>query len=63
MELRTQAVDRLLEAVAPSLAAELDRVLLEARQQLESEFQSKLQSALRDAPIRLNAKCGNDGET
>jgi Rad3-related DNA helicase len=51
MELRTQAVDRLLEALAPSLAAEFDRVLFEARQQLEAEFQSTLQSALRDAEL------------
>jgi len=51
MELRTQAVDRVLEAVAPALAAEFDRVLLETRQQLDAEFQSRLQSALRDAEL------------
>lgn len=51
MELRTQAVDRLLEALAPSLAAELERVVEEVRQQMEQEFQSRLQSALREAEL------------
>jgi len=51
MELRTQAVDRLLEAVSPSLTAELQRILEESRQQLEDEFQVRLQTALRDAEL------------
>jgi hypothetical protein len=50
MELRTQA-DRLLEALAPQLTAELERVREESRQQMESEFQERLQTALRDAEL------------
>jgi hypothetical protein len=50
MELRTQT-DRLLEALAPYLTAGLERVLEESRQQMESEFQVRLQTALRDAEL------------
>jgi len=50
MELRTQA-DRLLETLAPLLTAEMERVLEESRQQMESEFQVRLQTALRDAEL------------
>src|SRR6266436_1857777 len=49
MELKTQALDRVLEALSPALAAELDRVVAETRQTLEQEFQKRLQSAVRDA--------------
>jgi hypothetical protein len=51
MELRMQAVDRLLEALSPSLSAELDRILQEARQELEAQFETRLQAALRDAEL------------
>jgi len=50
MELRTQA-DRLLETLAPLLTAELERALEESRQQMESDFQVRLQAALRDAEL------------
>jgi hypothetical protein len=50
MELRTQA-DRLLESLAPLLATEMGRVLEESRQQMESEFEVRLQTALRDAEL------------
>jgi hypothetical protein len=50
MELRTQA-DRLLESLAPLLTAEMERVLEESRQQMESDFQVRLQTALRDAEL------------
>jgi hypothetical protein len=50
MELRTQA-DRLLESLAPLLSAELERVVAEFRQQMESEFQARLQNALRDSEL------------
>jgi hypothetical protein len=50
MELRMQA-DRLLEALSPSLTAELERILEEYRQQLENKFQERLQTALRDAEL------------
>jgi hypothetical protein len=49
MELKTQALDRVLEALSPALAAEFDRVVAETRQALEQEFQKRLQSAVRDA--------------
>ena len=50
MELPKQA-DRLLETLAPLLTAELERVKEESRQQMESEFQERLQAALRDAEL------------
>ncbi len=49
MELKTQALDRVLEALSPALAAELDRVVSETREALEQEFQKRLQSAVREA--------------
>lgn len=49
MELKTQALDRLLEALSPALAVELDRVVHETRETLEQEFQTRLQAAVRDA--------------
>jgi hypothetical protein len=49
MELRTQAVDKILEALAPALSAELERVLQEARQQQEEEFRKRLEAAIREA--------------
>src|SRR5438270_6934296 len=49
MELKTQALDRLLEALTPALTAELDRVVAETREALEQEFQKRLQSAVREA--------------
>ena len=53
MELKTRALDRLLEALSPALAAEVDRVVDETRQALEQEFQKRLQSAARDAEAQL----------
>jgi hypothetical protein len=49
MELKTQALDRVLEALSPALAAELDRVVNETREALEQEFQKRLQAAVREA--------------
>src|SRR5688572_21056854 len=48
MEMRTQAIDRVLEVLAPALGAELDRVSQEVHQVLEMEFQNKLQSAVTE---------------
>jgi hypothetical protein len=50
MELPKQA-DRLLETLAPLLTAEMERVKDESRQQMETEFQARLQTALRDAEL------------
>ncbi len=55
MELKTQAVDRLLDALSPALAAELDHILNEARQALETDFQARLQSAVREAEASTRA--------
>jgi hypothetical protein len=49
MAVRTDAVDRLLEALSPTLAAELERVVNETRDVLEQEFQKRLESAVRSA--------------
>ena len=49
MELKTHALDRVLEALSPALAAELDRVVKETREALEQDFQKHLHGALREA--------------
>jgi hypothetical protein len=49
MELKTQALDRVLEALSPALAKELERVVQETRDELEQEFQQRLQSVVREA--------------
>ena len=49
MERRTQAVDKILEALAPALSAELERILPEARQQQEEEFNKRLEASVREA--------------
>ena len=49
MELKAQALDRLLEALAPVLSAEIDRMAGETREALEQGFQQQLQAAVRDA--------------
>jgi hypothetical protein len=49
MKLSTQAVDKILEALAPTLSAELERVLQEARQQQEEEFLKRLETATHEA--------------
>jgi len=49
MELKTQALDRVLEAISPTLAKELERLAQEAREELEREFQSRLQGVAREA--------------
>jgi hypothetical protein len=49
MELKTQALDRVLEALSPALAKELERVVQETHDELEQEFQQRLQSVAREA--------------
>lgn len=49
MELKTQALDRLLESLSPALSAELDRVVRENTESLEEDFQKRLQTAVREA--------------
>src|SRR5262245_42807701 len=38
-ELKTEALGRILEAVSPALAAELDRIVGETREELQRDFQ------------------------
>ena len=57
MELKTQTLDRVLEALSPALAAELDRLVQETRdaareetqRALEQEFLFRIQTVVRDA--------------
>src|SRR5690349_9077593 len=49
MELKTQDLERVLEALSPTLAAELNRVAKETRDSLEREFQISLQTAIQAA--------------
>ena len=49
MELKTQALERVLEALSPMLAEELERVVKETREQLEQEFQKRLHAAVKEA--------------
>lgn len=48
-ELKTPALDRLLEVLSSPLAAELDRLVQDTRRTLEQEFEGRLQAALREA--------------
>jgi hypothetical protein len=56
MELKTQALDRILEALSPALAAELDRVVEETRQALEQEFQKRLQTTVRETELAAEVR-------
>jgi hypothetical protein len=49
MDVKTQALDRVLEALSPALAAEMDRLVQQTRDELERQFQGRLQAAVRDA--------------
>lgn len=57
MDPKTQALDRLLQVLSPALAAELDRVVVEASESLEEDFKNRLQTALqeREAFVQMNA--------
>src|SRR5262249_7240886 len=60
MELKSEALERVLEALSPVLVAELDRVVAETRQELEQQFQIRLQEAVRDAEAATKAEA--DGQ-
>jgi hypothetical protein len=49
MDGKTHGLGRLLEALSPSLGAELDRVVQETRETLEQDFRTRLDKAVRDA--------------
>ena len=48
-------LDRVLEALAPALTAELDHVVQETREALEKEFEGRLQNATKEAEAAANA--------
>jgi hypothetical protein len=49
MELKTHALDRVIEALSPTLAKELERLVQETREELERAFQQRLQGVAREA--------------
>ncbi len=49
MDVKTQELERILEALSPALAAELNRVVEETREGLEREYQTSLQAAVQAA--------------
>ncbi len=53
MELKTQALDRVLEVLSPALVKELERVVKETRDELEQEFQKRFQGAVREAQTSM----------
>jgi hypothetical protein len=49
MDVKTGALDRVFEALAPAVASELDRAVRETREALEREYQARLDAATREA--------------
>src|SRR5262245_60592164 len=49
MDVKIQALDRVLEALSPVLGSELDRVVRETRDAVEQEFQARLEETIREA--------------
>src|SRR5262245_34482090 len=49
MEVRKQAFNRVIDALSPALASELDRVVRETREILEQEFGVRLEAAVSEA--------------
>jgi hypothetical protein len=60
MELKTKALDRLLEALSPALSAELDRVVRENTEALEEDFKKRLETAVRDAEASTREQAVGD---
>ena len=56
MELKTQALDRLLEVLSPALAKELERIVSETREELEQEFQTRMRDAERAIQTEADAQ-------
>jgi hypothetical protein len=63
MELEKQAVDRVLEALAPAVQAELDRAIPDVRAQVSRELQSEFDHTLQQATDQLKAKLDDDLRT
>src|SRR5437762_253882 len=53
MELKTQALDRVLEALSPALAKELERLVQETREEIGQEFDNRLRGAVHEAQVAL----------
>jgi hypothetical protein len=51
VELKAEALDRVLEALSPTLVTELERLVKETHITLEEEFQVRLKEAIREAQI------------
>jgi hypothetical protein len=49
MELKTQSLERLIQALSPTLSSELSRMVQETRESLEQEYNSRLETAVREA--------------
>lgn len=62
MDLKTQALDRLLEALSPALSAELERVAQETRESLDEEFNKRLQTAVSEAEAGTQLKAAANAE-
>jgi hypothetical protein len=62
MELKTQALDRLLETLSPVLSQEFDRIIRETTERLEQEFQQRLQHAVNEAETTAQARAASDHE-
>src|SRR5262249_29214261 len=62
MELKTQALDRLLETLSPVLSQEFDRIIQETTERLDQEFQQRLQHAVTEAETAAQAKAASDHE-
>jgi len=49
MDPKTPAVERLIDALSPTIAAELERVVSETRKTLENDFEQRLKDAIQNA--------------
>jgi len=49
MDVKIQALDRVLEALSPVLGSELDRVVRETREAVEQEFKARLDEMVQEA--------------
>jgi hypothetical protein len=56
MDLKTQALDRLLALLSPALSQELDRVVQATTERLEQEHQQRLQHAVSEAESAVQAR-------
>jgi hypothetical protein len=60
MEVQTEAIGRVLEALAPALGLELDRMISETRLALEADFLKRLETAVHEAEVAARAEALGD---